>query len=304
MNLTAARIFRGSRTARYVLDKGTHVLLFDDVCKNMQIRCKSKISTRKAFESNKYKRSEDSIGVYGYCLLSIPIATFALGTWQIKRWRWKLNLIEDLKHRTSAEPIELPIDLDELKDKEYYCAKVKGRFLYEKEFLMGPRSLILDGEAVGEKGSGIFSRKSSTGYYVITPFKLEDRDLTIMVNRGWIPKSDRTLFKMIENKITDSTEIIGIIRKTEKRPTFVPDNAPEKGVWHFRDLNAMAKVAEAEPVYIELLSGYSTPHGPIAGQTKVTLRNEHVSYILTWYGLFASTSYMWFRYFMQKLPLV
>lgn len=57
--------------------------------------------------------------------------------------------------------------------------------------------------------------------------------LTIMVNRGWIPKSDRTLFKM-ENKVTDSIEIVGIIRATEKRPTFVPDNAPTKGVWHYR----------------------------------------------------------------------
>lgn len=71
-----------------------------------------------------------------------------------------------------------------------------------------------------------------------------------------------------------------------------------------RDLDAMAKVAEAEPVYIELLSKYSTPQGPIAGQTRVTLRNEHISYIITWYGLFVSTGYMWFRYFVQKLPLV
>ncbi|CAL1683962.1 unnamed protein product [Lasius platythorax] len=237
------------------------------------------------------------------CWQSVPIATFALGTWQIKRWRWKLDLIENLRHRTAAEPIDLPIDLDELKHKEYYCVKIKGKFLYEKEFLMGPRSLILDGEAVSEKASGIFSRKSSTGYYVITPFKLEDRDLTIMVNRGWIPRSHRTSFKM-ENKLTDSMEIIGVIRETEKRPTFVPENAPEKGVWHFRDLDAMAKVAEAEPVYIELLSKYSTPQGPIAGQTRVTLRNEHISYIITWYGLFVSTGYMWFRYFVQKLPLV
>lgn len=48
--------------------------------------------------------------------------------------------------------------------------------MYEKEFLMGPRSLILDGEAVSEKSAGVFSRKSGTGYYVITPFKLEDRE--------------------------------------------------------------------------------------------------------------------------------
>lgn len=72
-----------------------------------------------------------------------------------------------------------------------------------------------------------------------------------------------------------------------------------------RDLDAMAKITEAEPVYIELLPGYSTSHGgPIGGQTKVTLRNEHLSYIVTWYALSAITSCMWFRNFVQKLPLL
>lgn len=70
----------------------------------------------------------------------------------------------------------MPFSLNELKDKEYYRMKVKGKFLYEKEFLIGPRSLIVDGEAVSEKGGGIFSRKAGSGYYVITPFKLEDRE--------------------------------------------------------------------------------------------------------------------------------
>lgn len=300
MNLTAVKIFGDSRVARYALDKQARVLLFSNA--NMQARYKSKKTVFKAIEMNKYKQTEETIGVYGYCLLSVPIATFALGTWQIKRWRWKLDLIENLKHRISAKPMDFPSDLDELKNKEYYCVKMKGKFLYEKEFLMGPRSLILDGEAISEKGGGIISRKSSTGYYVITPFKLEDRDLTIMVNRGWIPKSDRTSFK--EDRITDSMEIVGVIRQTEKRPPFVPDNAPARGVWHYRDLNAMAKITEAEPVYIELLSEYSAPKGPIGGQTRVTLRNEHLSYIITWYGLCASTSYMWFRHFVQKLPLL
>lgn len=62
MNLTAVKIFGGARAARYALDKQAHVLL--------QARCKSKITTRKAIETNRYQRSEDSIGLYGYCLLA------------------------------------------------------------------------------------------------------------------------------------------------------------------------------------------------------------------------------------------
>lgn len=301
MNLSVTNIFGGLKSTKCVLQKKAHVLLFRDASK--QVRYKSTLTRPKAIETNKYRRVEEPIGLYGYSLLSVPIATFGLGTWQIKRWRWKLNLIETLKQRTSSEPINLPLDLDELENKEYYPVKVKGKFLYEKEFLIGPRSLILNGEAVSEKGGGVFSGKSSTGYYVITPFEVEGRGLIIMVNRGWIPKNDRLTYKM-ENKITDSIEIVGTVRTTEKRPPFILNNAPASGVWHYRDLDAMAKVAETEPVYIELLPGYSTSHGPIGGQTKVTLRNEHLSYIITWYTLSTITSYMWFRYFMQKLPLL
>ncbi|EZA51578.1 Surfeit locus protein [Ooceraea biroi] len=255
-----------------------------------------------AIDKNLIKESRNLIPK-SWQFISIPVGAFALGTWQVQRRKWKLDLIDTLKKRTSAEPIDLPADLDELKDKEFCQLKAKGKFLYEKEFLIGPRSLIKDGEAISEKGGGLISGKSYTGYYVITPFKLEDRDMTIMVNRGWIPRKERATFKE-GNTVTDSIEIVGVLRMTEKRPPFVPNNAPAKGVWHYRDLDAMAKESEAEPVYIELLARYSTPHGPIGGQTRVNLRNEHLSYIFTWYALSTCTGYMWYRYFVRKLPLL
>lgn len=41
---------------------------------------------------------------------AVPIATFGLGTWQIKRRQWKLDLIENLEKHTTAEPIDLPLE--------------------------------------------------------------------------------------------------------------------------------------------------------------------------------------------------
>jgi surfeit locus 1 family protein len=37
-----------------------------------------------------------------------PIATFALGTWQVKRLKWKVNLIDELNDKLSREPMRLP----------------------------------------------------------------------------------------------------------------------------------------------------------------------------------------------------
>ena len=60
---------------------------------------------------------------------------------------------------------------------EYSPVQVKGKFIHEKEFTVGPRSLILQGKAESEHKAGLFSSGDiSRGYIVVTPFKLEDRE--------------------------------------------------------------------------------------------------------------------------------
>lgn len=70
MNLTVVKMLGNSRIARYALDKRAHVSLFGNA--NMQVRCKSQkiMRSNKAIEINRYQRPEESIGVYGYCLLA------------------------------------------------------------------------------------------------------------------------------------------------------------------------------------------------------------------------------------------
>ncbi|XP_006624467.1 surfeit locus protein 1 [Apis dorsata] len=253
---------------------------------------------------NKYDNSYDSkekISFVEYCLLSIPICAFMLGTWQIQRLQWKRSLIDKLKSRTNHEPIELPENLEDLKSKEYYPIKVKGTFLYDKEFMIGYKSLIKDGKPV-ETNFAI--NKTGRGYHIITPFKLADRDLTILVNRGWIPKSFKHSSKKEENQIKGETEIIGILRISERRPPFVPKNRPYNNMWYYRDVDAMAKKGDASPVYIEMIVNNNPNKYPLGGQTIVELRNEHLSYILTWYCLSAATAYMWYRKFIKRIPFV
>lgn len=42
-----------------------------------------------------------------------------------------------------------------------------------------------------------------------------------------------------------------MVRLTETRKPFVPENNIEKNRWHYRDLEAMAKVTGAEPIFID-----------------------------------------------------
>ena len=44
----------------------------------------------------------------------------------------------------------------------------------------------------------------------------------------------------------------------------------------------MAEVAGTDPILIEAIADYTVTGGPIGGQTRVSLRDEHLSYLLTW----------------------
>lgn len=42
-----------------------------------------------------------------------------------------------------------------------------------------------------------------------------------------------------------------MVRLTETRKPFVPENNPEQNHWHYRDLEAMARLTGAEPIFID-----------------------------------------------------
>lgn len=65
----------------------------------------------------------------------------------------------------------------------------------------------------------------------------------------------------------------------------------------------MSRKTGALPVMLEATDDFDIPGGPIGGQTRVNLRNEHLSYILTWYSLSAATSYLWYKHFIQGVKL-
>ncbi|XP_048414575.1 surfeit locus protein 1 isoform X3 [Stegostoma tigrinum] len=170
-----------------------------------------------------------------WTLLLIPVTTFSLGTWQVQRRKWKLQLIKDLQARTRSEPLPLPLGV------------------------------------------------------------------RILVNRGFVPRTRLKPETRTKGQITDEVEIVGVIRLTESRRPFTPQNDVERNCWYYRDLEAMAHAVGTEPILIDADFNSTVPGGPIGGQTRVTLRNEHLQYILTWYGLCAATSYMWFQKFVRKV---
>lgn len=54
------------------------------------------------------KTQNEKVGAFGYTLLAIPITTFGLGCWQIKRKFWKEDLIKNLEEKTKMKAIPIP----------------------------------------------------------------------------------------------------------------------------------------------------------------------------------------------------
>ena len=46
-------------------------------------------------------------------------------------------------------------------------------------------------------------------------------------------------------------EVVGVVRLTEIRKPFVPNNDVQRNHWHYRDLEAMCRVTGAEPIFID-----------------------------------------------------
>ncbi|XP_066436421.1 surfeit locus protein 1 [Eleutherodactylus coqui] len=256
------------------------------------LRCPGSGSQRFFSSSTSTESSKDSL--VKWLLFLIPVASFGLGVWQIQRRKWKLNLIEQLEAQTTSTPIPLPIDPAELQTMEFRPVTVRGHFDHSKELYVRPRTLVKPSNESGGMGP------QENGAHVITPFICTDLGITILVNRGFVPTRKLNPQTRMKGQIDEEQDLVGIVRLTETRQQFAPKNDVQRNVWYYRDLAAMAEKTGAEPIYIEADYGSTVPGGPIGGQTRTTLRNEHLQYTVTWFSLSAFTSILWYQKFIRR----
>ncbi|MBW0489601.1 hypothetical protein O181_029316 [Austropuccinia psidii MF-1] len=227
-------------------------------------------------------------------LICVPLLTFGLGTWQVQRLGWKRNLIKDLEHKMSIEPITLPRQINPTVVPEFEYRKVKliGRFDHSKEILIQSRT-----------------RDSELGYHVITPFYRDDGGDPILVNRGFIKREFKLRASRPQSTEPRSVEIIGMLRKQEKKSIFQPGNHKNLNQWYFVDIKEIAEHLGTTPVLVDAITYANSgklnellSNGiPIGRSSQITLRNMHATYIATWYGISAITTVMSIMLFRKPL---
>lgn len=244
------------------------------------------------------KQSRSAGGPGKWLILSIPAATFCLGTWQVQRRDWKNALIEKINLRTSMDPIPLPEICSEkdLDDMEYSKFIVEGEFDHFKEIYLRPRMAVTPRNQ--KDGGSLISTSPRVGAQVITPFYIPDRGYSILVNRGFVDEKQINPETRQAGQVSGTVSVTGIFRRTETG-RMIPSNDPSRGVWKSTNVEEMAQVTGTRPILLEATADSTVSGGPIGGQTRIKLWNQHVSYIITWYSISALTTFMWYTKYMR-----
>ena len=208
------------------------------------------------------------------------IILLMLGTWQVNRLTWKTALIEEFKTRSQAEAIypafnDTPI--------EFQRVAVTGRFLHDKTIYLTGRTY-----------------EGNAGFHVVSAFESTQGDV-FLVNRGWVSESYRLPEKRPFSMSTGEMTLDGIIRLSQRQGYFVPDNEPEAGFWFTMkpdEAAAHLNMPEAQQgYYIDVVRQPGEElQLPIAAEVKIEVRNSHLNYAVTWYGIALSLIGVYFAY--------
>jgi surfeit locus 1 family protein len=131
------------------------------------------------------------------------------------------------------------------------------------------------------------SDAAGPGYWVFALARLASGEL-IVVNRGFVPEGRQDPKYRGTVEMNGSIDMIGVLRWPEDRSFFAPADQPDSNLWFVRDPTAIAAAkgwGEIAPFYVELEGPQPRGGLPSVGPLKVSLRNAHLQYALTWYGL-------------------
>jgi cytochrome oxidase assembly protein ShyY1 len=202
----------------------------------------------------------------------------SLGVWQLHRKVWKENLIAAMTARLdqTPQPLPPPSDWSKLTQDTDEFRRVK----FSAEFLPGQEALVYT------PGSALRTDISGPGYFVFAPARLTDGSV-IVVDRGFVP-TDRK--EAARNAPNGTIDIVGVLRWPEERNLFTPREEGNGNLWFVRDPAAMsAKLnwgAEA-PFYVDQEEPVPPGGLPKPGKLAVHLRDDHLQYAITWFGLAA-----------------
>ena len=207
--------------------------------------------------------------IFVFFFISIFIA---LGTWQIIRLNWKLELINQIKNTLKDEPV----NLSNHSLKNYLRIKTSGNINFNKQIYL---------YNLNESGD--------PGFDIVTPIIIDKKNY--LLNRGWIPFNKKNTQEI---NMLDPNNIIGVLKKQLKESRFKPENNIYENYWFTLNRKDIFQYTgkNFSPFIIYLNNNLDIPK---TRTITANISNNHKKYAITWFSL-AISILVFYLYFRKK----
>jgi cytochrome oxidase assembly protein ShyY1 len=231
-------------------------------------------------------RRRGSLG-FAIVTLAMVVTCLGLGIWQLQRRVEKHALIADLDERLAAAPGALPAQAQ-------WHALTPARDEFRRVSFTAAYARLPD-VMVYSSGSAVRDDVSGPGTWAFLPAQTAD-GATVVVNTGFVQNTmqdraqqDRAVGRLVTG---EPVKLTGYLRFPEAAGTLTPAENAGKRLWFTRDHLAMARALgwgeggkTVAPFYIDLESPLPESGVPKPGPLKVRLKDDHMQYAITWFGL-------------------
>src|SRR2546423_13453175 len=230
------------------------------------------------------RRGIAGFGIFTLAMLAVCVG---LGLWQLQRRAEKHALIASLTERLAAAPEALP-------GPSQWSALTRAGDEFRRVGFVATYESRLDA-MVYSSGSGVREDISGPGTWAFMPARLASGEV-VVVNAGFVQNTmqdraqqDRAVARLITN---EPVTLTGYIRFPEAAGTLTPNENPAKRLWFTRDHLGMARALgwgevgkPIAPFYIDLEQPVPASGIPKPGPLQVHLKDDHLQYAITWFGL-------------------
>jgi cytochrome oxidase assembly protein ShyY1 len=231
------------------------------------------------------RRSIAGLALFSALIVAVLVS---LGVWQFQRRGAKHALIAALTERLAAAPIDLPPPRDwaQLTPAQDEFRRVS----FAARYAAAPDAMVYS------SGSAIRSDVSGPGTWAFLPAQFKD-GARVVINAGFVPNSlqdraqqDRAVKPLLSG---EAVRLTGYLRFPETGGALTPAPDAGKRLWFVRDVAVMATMlgwGEVAPFYIDLESPVPASGVPKPGPLSVRLKDDHLQYAITWFGLGATVA--------------
>ncbi|WP_417465313.1 SURF1 family protein [Kordiimonas sp.] len=197
------------------------------------------------------------------------IVLVSLGTWQARKVGPKTALLAQIEAGLKAEPMLLPVHLDDPSTLAYHRVSFTGT--------------VLDRDPIKVFATSLGGK---SGYHIYLPVQ-KQHGMAVLVNFGWVPAH---IEGMPSFPVGETIEVTGVLLTSAVPGSMTPPNDARANQWFTADVFEMAeafglRTKEFYHFRVAADAGVLAGELPVGGQVRVDIPNDHFQYALTWYGL-------------------